>query len=146
MNDLILILAVMEDHEYTHFILPFFLQVGLISQLTPLQFQFQDKSFKGYKEQRIWLEEFKEALTAPEPVWDLGASARVMRKTGRRFENHLRIFNMKQWGLDLWKNMGVWIRCLNQCSLGGSRNGSRSDLFHTCFKNCGRKSERHCAS
>ena len=35
----------------------------------------QDKNFKSYKDQKIWLEEFKEALTALDPVWDLGSSA-----------------------------------------------------------------------
>ncbi|CAL1162213.1 unnamed protein product [Cladocopium goreaui] len=43
----------------------------------------QDKSFKSYKEQRIWLEEFKEPLTAPEPVWDLGPDTyQIVSTTG----------------------------------------------------------------
>jgi len=43
----------------------------------------QDKNFKSYKDQKIWLEEFKEALTALDPVWDLGPNTyQIVSNTG----------------------------------------------------------------
>lgn len=39
----------------------------------------EDKSFKSYRESKIWLEEHKEPLTALPPVTDMG----ILAKTGR---------------------------------------------------------------